>query len=56
MKKWQYLTVTHRTVNFSSTTLDSFGKDGWELVNIVSHSDKYNNFITTAYFKKELIT
>ena len=49
MKKWEYNTILLND-NVDIAILDTYGKDGWELVTIVDNS-KYNIF--TAIFKRE---
>lgn len=47
MIQWEYETVMIDDYN-SRAYLNSYGKDGWELVNVVNHGDQQ-----IAYFKRQ---
>ena len=50
---WEYTSKTTRDPSITPSLLNRLGDEGWELVSVTSHMDKYMNFMTTAYFKRE---
>jgi hypothetical protein len=51
MAKWEY--TTHKTTTMAAGIEDlaAFGRDGWELIHVVSETDRYG---VTFIFKREL--
>jgi len=51
MQQWEYIILRMGYVELSST-IDEVGKNGWELVNVVSFSD---STALMAFFKRPLV-
>ena len=57
MKRWEYL-VVERVSEFtmSSDYLNGYGKEGWELINVLKdidkHSEEYGDEFYTCVFKR----
>ena len=51
-QKWEYCLLTRKTEGFLLNDLNSFGQDGWELVNILYYKDAKGIMCWTGFLKR----